>query len=78
MSFESFRLSVQALAEAGWLPSALSWGFAVNALLAGLIVGPMLGSLGTLVVVRRHAFFAEAVGHAALTGVAIGILAGEP
>ncbi len=78
MSFEGFRQWVQALAEAGWLPSALGWGFAVNAMLAGLIVGPMLGGLGTLVVIRRHAFFAEAVGHAALTGVALGILAGEP
>mgnify|MGYP000918258520 CR=1 FL=1 len=78
MSFEAFRQWVQALAEAGWLPASLGWGFAVNALLAGLIVGPMLGSLGTLVVIRRHAFFAEAVGHAALTGVAVGILLGEP
>jgi hypothetical protein len=34
--------------------------------------------LGTLVVVKRFAFFSEAVGHAALTGVAIGILLGEP
>ncbi len=38
----------------------------------------MLGGLGTLVVVKRFAFFSEAVGHAALTGVAIGILLGEP
>lgn len=44
MTFESFRQGVQALAEAGWLPSALGWGFAVNAMLAGLIVGPMLGA----------------------------------
>lgn len=29
-------------------------------------------------VVKRFAFFSEAVGHAALTGVAIGILLGEP
>lgn len=78
MGYESFRQSVQALAESGWLPGALAWGFAVNAMLAGLIVGPLLGALGALVVIKRHAFFSEAVGHAALTGVAIGILAGEP
>ncbi|MEA5162690.1 metal ABC transporter permease [Cereibacter johrii] len=78
MSFETFRNSVQALAETGWLPAALAWGFAVNALLAGVIAGPLLGALGALVVIKRHAFFSEAVGHAALTGVAIGILAGEP
>ncbi|MDU5678100.1 MAG: metal ABC transporter permease, partial [Pseudomonas aeruginosa] len=45
---------------------------------AGLLIGPVLGGLGTLVVVKRFAFFSEAVGHAALTGVAIGILLGEP
>lgn len=42
------------------------------------MIGPVLGGLGTLVVVKRFAFFSEAVGHAALTGVAIGILLGEP
>lgn len=78
MSFEAFRAAIQGLAETGWLPSSLTWGFAVNALLAGLITGPLLGMLGALVVIKRHAFFSEAVGHAALTGVAIGILAGEP
>ena len=34
------------------------------------LIGPLLGGLGTLVVVKRFAFFSEAVGHAALTGVA--------
>ncbi|WP_151883634.1 metal ABC transporter permease, partial [Pseudomonas putida] len=65
-------------ATAGYLPEALAYGFVVNALLAGLMIGPVLGGLGTLVVVKRFAFFSEAVGHAALTGVAIGILLGEP
>ena len=68
--FEAFRQWVQALAASGYLPPSLAYGFAVNALLAGLIAGPVLGGLGTLVVVKRHAFFSEAVGHAALTGVA--------
>jgi zinc transport system permease protein len=77
-AFEAFRAFVQAQASAGWLPPSLAYGFIVNALIAGLIVGPVLGGLGTLVVVKRHAFFSEAVGHAALTGVAIGILIGEP
>lgn len=78
MNFEAMRLLVQGWANAGYLPEALAYGFVVNALLAGLMIGPVLGGLGTLVVVKRFAFFSEAVGHAALTGVAIGILLGEP
>ena len=78
MNFETLRLLIQGWANAGYLPEALAYGFVVNALLAGLMIGPVLGGLGTLVVVKRFAFFSEAVGHAALTGVAIGILLGEP
>ena len=78
MSFEVLRALIQGWAGAGWLPSGLAHGFLVNALLSGLVIGPVLGALGTLVVTKRLAFFSEAVGHAALTGVAIGILTGEP
>ncbi|MFK8333221.1 metal ABC transporter permease [Pseudomonas sp. BJa5] len=78
MNYEELRLLIQGWASAGYLPEALAYGFVINALLAGLMIGPVLGGLGTLVVVKRFAFFSEAVGHAALTGVAIGILLGEP
>lgn len=78
MLIDSLRQAIQDWAVAGHLPAALSYGFVINALLAGLIIGPVLGGLGTLVVVKRFAFFSEAVGHSALTGVAIGILLGEP
>jgi zinc transport system permease protein len=76
--FDNLRQWIQSAAESGALPESLTFGFVINALLAGLIIGPVLGGLGTLVVVKRFAFFSEAVGHAALTGVAIGILLGEP
>ncbi len=66
------------LAQQGWLPDIFSYGFLVNAFLASLMIGPLLGVLGTLVVVKRLAFLSEAVGHSALTGVSIGILLGEP
>ena len=78
MTYEAFRLLVQDWASSGYLPAVLAYGFVVNALIAGLLIGPVLGGLGTLVVVKRFAFFSEAVGHAALTGVAVGILLGEP
>ena len=77
IDYEQFRLLIQGWASSGYLPAALAYGFVVNALLAGLLIGPVLGGLGTLVVVKRFAFFSEAVGHAALTGVAIGILLGD-
>src|SRR5690606_13546805 len=34
--------------------------------------------VGTLVVMKRMAFFSQAIGNAAMTGVAIGVLLGEP
>ncbi|MBL0946054.1 MAG: metal ABC transporter permease [Hydrogenophaga sp.] len=77
-ALDALRQAIQHLAEHGHLPASLAYGFVVNAVLAGLVIGPVLGGLGTLVVVKRLAFFSEAVGHAALTGVAIGILLGEP
>ena len=46
------------------------------ALLAVLLVAPLYAVLGCLVVNSRMAFFSEAIGHAALTGVALGTLAG--
>ena len=50
----------------------------VNAIVAAILLGPLLGGLGTLVIAKRLAFFSEAVGHAALTGIALGVLLGEP
>ena len=66
------------LQQAGYLPEMFQYAFLTNALVAALIIGPLLGALGPLVVVKRLAFFSEAVGHGALTGVALGILLGEP
>lgn len=46
------------------------------ALVAILLAAPLYAVLGCLVVNSRMAFFSEAIGHAALTGVALGTLAG--
>lgn len=48
--------------------------FMKNALLALLIACPMFGALGSVVVSNRMAFFSDAIGHSALTGVALGAL----
>lgn len=74
---EFLQQEVQAMVSAGKLPFALYYEFVINAILCALIIGPVLGALGTMVVAKRMAFFSQAVGNAALTGVAIGVLIGE-
>lgn len=50
--------------------------FMKNALLAVLLITPLFGLLGTMVVSNRMAFFSDSIGHGAFTGVAIGALFG--
>ncbi len=50
--------------------------FMKNAFLAVLVACPLFGMLGTVVVSNRMAFFSDAIGHSALTGIAIGVLLG--
>lgn len=53
-----------------------SYDFMKNALVAILIISPLFGLLGTMVVSNKMAFFSDALGHSAFTGMAIGILLG--
>ena len=63
-----------------WLP--FEWAapdtmlFMKNALLAVLVITPLFGLLSTMVVESRMAFFSDALGHSAFTGMAIGALCG--
>jgi len=50
--------------------------FMQHALLAILLVTPLFGMLGTMVVNKRMAFFSDTIGHSALTGIAVGVIAG--
>jgi zinc transport system permease protein len=50
--------------------------FMMNALLAIFLAAPVFGVMGTMVVNNRMAFFSEAIGHAALTGIALGVILG--
>lgn len=54
----------------------LAYPFMQRALLAGLLVGCSASVLGVLVILRRSAFFGDAIAHASLAGVAIGLLSG--
>jgi zinc transport system permease protein len=51
-------------------------GFMKNALLGVLLVTPIFGLLGTMIVSNRMAFFSDAIGHSALTGIALGVILG--
>ena len=50
--------------------------FMKNALLAILLITPIFAILGTMIVNNKMAFFSDALGHSALTGIAIGMLLG--
>jgi len=52
------------------------YDFMHNALLSVLLVSPLLALLGCLVINNQMAFFSEAMGHSALTGLALGALLG--
>jgi len=54
----------------------LDHNFMKNALLAVLLVTPLFGLLGTMVVSNRMVFFSDSLGHGAFTGIAIGVLIG--
>lgn len=56
--------------------SVFSLAFMKNALLALLLLTPLLALIGTMAVNRRMAFFSDALGHSALAGVGLGVLLG--
>lgn len=63
---------VDALLPFTWLEPR----FMKNALLAVLVAAPLFGCLGSFVVSNKMAFFSDAIGHSALTGIAFGVLLG--
>ena len=58
------------------LSSWLDYGFMRNALFAILIITPLFGLLGTMIVNKKMAYFSDALGHSALTGIAAGVIFG--
>lgn len=53
-----------------------AYGFMWMALFAVLLIAPLYGLLGTMVVDGRMSFFADSLGHSAMTGIALGVLLG--
>ena len=61
----------------GLLPFQFAqYTFMKNALLAVIIITPLFALLGTMAVNNKMAFFSDALGHSAFTGIAIGIILG--
>ncbi|MBI1735737.1 MAG: metal ABC transporter permease [Candidatus Rokubacteria bacterium] len=56
----------------------LAYSFMQRALVAGLLVGLAASWLGVFVILRRSAFFGDAVAHASLAGIAVGVVTGVP
>ena len=54
----------------------LDYGFMKNALIAILIITPLFGLMGTMIVNKKMAYFSDALGHSALTGIAVGVVCG--
>lgn len=52
----------------------LQFGFVQKALIAGGLLAIVASILGVFVVLRRMSFFSDAIAHASLSGVAIGLL----
>lgn len=54
----------------------MSYAFMKNAFLAVLLSSPIFALVGTMIVNKKMAFFSDALGHSALTGIAVGVLFG--
>lgn len=54
----------------------IKFNFMKNAFLAIILVSPIFAILGTMIVNKKMAFFSDALGHSALTGIALGAILG--
>lgn len=54
----------------------LSFTFMKNAFIGVLLITPLFGLIGTMIVNNKMSFFSDALGHSALTGIALGVMFG--
>lgn len=59
-----------------YIMEIFQYDFMRRAFAAVLIITPLLGILGTMIVHKKMAYFSDALGHSALTGIAIGVVLG--
>lgn len=58
------------------LEAFIQFPFLQRAMLAAVLVGLLCGIMGVFLVFNRMSFFADAIAHSALTGIAIGLILG--
>ena len=56
--------------------SMFAYDFMKNAFLASILIAPLFALLGTMAVNNKMAFFSDALGHSAFTGIGLGVLLG--
>jgi zinc transport system permease protein len=74
MIFYSDYQSALAITTSNDLVNLLQFPFMQRALIGAVLMGILGGLLGCFVTLRQLSFFSHAVGHAALVGVALGVL----
>lgn len=55
----------------------LQYDFMRHAFLAAVLIAPLFALLGTMAVNNKMAFFSDALGHSAFTGIGLGGFAGD-
>lgn len=58
------------------LMGMFQYDFMQNAFLAAILIAPLFALLGTMAVNNKMAFFSDALGHSAFTGIGLGVLLG--
>ncbi len=72
--FNDCQIAWLAIANSNDLLELLQHPFMQRAIVGAALMGLLGGMLGTFVTLRQLSFFSHAVGHAALVGVALGVL----
>ncbi|MEH2193429.1 MAG: metal ABC transporter permease [Nostoc sp.] len=72
--FHNCQITWLAIASSNDLIKLLEFPFMQRAIVGAVLMGILGGMLGSFVTLRQLSFFSHAVGHAALVGVALGVL----
>lgn len=72
--FNDCQIAWLAITSSNDLVNLLTFPFMQRAIVGAVLMGILGGMLGSFVTLRQLSFFSHAVGHAALVGVALGVL----